>query len=91
MLVELAAVWGSAADDARIIQAMRAFVDQVNQAAVKKGLGSRYVYLNYAYKGQDPISGYGPQNKARLQAVSRKYDPSGFFQNGVPGGFKLFK
>lgn len=26
---------------------------------------------------------------AALQAVSRKYDPTGFFQRTVPGGFKI--
>lgn len=91
MIVELAAVWDSAADDARIVNAMRAFVNKVDQAANKRGLGSKFVYLNYAYPGQDPIKGYGARNKARLQAVSKKYDPSGFFQTGVPGGFKLSK
>ena len=91
MLVEVAAVWTSAADDARVVQALRTFVEDVDQAAWKRGLGSRFVYLNYAYKGQDPIAGYGERNKVRLQEVSRRYDPEGFFQRGVPGGFKLFK
>jgi hypothetical protein len=26
-----------------------------------------------------------------LQKASKKYDPQGLFQTGVPGGFKLFK
>jgi len=47
-------------------------------------------YLNYADKLQDPIASYGQEVKARLQAASQKYDPYGFFQTGVPGGFKLF-
>jgi hypothetical protein len=47
--------------------------------------------MNYAAKGDDVISSYGAANKAILQKASKKYDPHGLFQTGVPGGFKLFK
>ncbi|KAF7879031.1 hypothetical protein EAF04_000231 [Stromatinia cepivora] len=33
--------------------------------------------------------GYGDEMKSSLQAVSKKYDPEGFFQTVVPGGFKI--
>lgn len=49
------------------------------------------VYLNYAGSGQDPIGGYGPGNKARLRAVSAKYDPKKVFQKNVPGGLSCFR
>jgi hypothetical protein len=50
-----------------------------------------YRYLNYAFTHQDPIGSYGDESKARLQAVSSKYDPDGFFQHVVSGPFKLSK
>lgn len=58
-------------------------------AASKKQLNS-YKYLNYAYKTQQPIQGYGAASVAKLQAASKKYDPYQVFQKLVPGGFKLF-
>jgi hypothetical protein len=41
-------------------------------------------------ESQDVIGGYGEESKKRLQAASRKHDPEGLFQLGVPGVFKLF-
>ncbi|KAI0006957.1 hypothetical protein F4779DRAFT_643667 [Xylariaceae sp. FL0662B] len=32
----------------------------------------------------------GAENRQKLRDVSKKYDPDGLFQKGVPGGFKLF-
>jgi hypothetical protein len=62
---------------------------KANAYASAKGKLNRYVYLNYAYKGQKPITGYGSANVAKLESISRKYDPAQIFQNQVPGGFKL--
>ncbi|MCJ1269965.1 hypothetical protein MMC22_009858 [Lobaria immixta] len=89
MLMLLASTWASPNDDSRIIRTQQELLDRVNKAAAVKGLDSRFRYLNYAYADEDPISGFGPQNQARLQATSRKYDPDAFFQKAVPGGFKL--
>lgn len=90
MLVFLATAWNSPTDDIRIIRTQQDLLKEANKAAAVQGLDSRFRYLNYAYAGENPISGYGPENQARLQATSRKYDPDAFFQNAVPGGFKLF-
>ena len=82
--------WSLASDDARIIAATKDLFAKIDKAATAAGLFNRFKYLNYATSWQDPIGGYGPENKARLRAVSRKYDPAGLFQKAVPGGFKLF-
>ena len=58
---------------------------------MKMGLQRQWIYLNYANDDQDPIGSYGSANVAKLQAASKKYDPTGLFQTNVPGGFKLFK
>ena len=63
---------------------------QIETATKAAGVFNAFKYLNYAAGSQDPISGYGAASKSNLQSVSKKYDPSGFFQTGVPGGFKLF-
>lgn len=54
------------------------------------GLQRKWIYLNYAERDQDPIGSYGSENVGKLQAASKKYDPTGLFQTNVPGGFKLF-
>lgn len=50
-----------------------------------------YLYLDYADKTQDPLASYGSDNIAKMKAVAKKYDPSGVFQDLVPGGFKISK
>jgi hypothetical protein len=58
--------------------------------AADQGKGSSYKFMPYSYAGQDPIGGYGLTSKTKLQATGTKYDPDHFFQNVVPGGFKLY-
>ncbi|KAI9780213.1 MAG: hypothetical protein M1816_003137 [Peltula sp. TS41687] len=82
--------WSNATDDARIESALKKLFVRSNELAWRKGLYNDWVYLNYAARWQDPISGYGFKNKRRLQEISRKYDPKGVFQKDCPGGFKLF-
>jgi len=86
----LTAAYAREEDDDVVQRGMQAIVDKHNAVTRTRGLHIPFQYLNYADKSQDPIGSYGADVKARLQAVSRKYDPRGFFQNAVPGGFKLF-
>lgn len=58
-------------------------------SAVEMGLANDWLYLNYAAGWQKPIQRYGEASVSFLKGVSRAYDPSGLFQKGVPGGFKL--
>lgn len=62
----------------------------VDEDAAARGQAVPYKYLNYAFDFQDPIGSYGAKNKQFLQEVSKRVDPDGVFQQGVPGGFKLF-
>ncbi|PGH21389.1 hypothetical protein AJ80_03306 [Polytolypa hystricis UAMH7299] len=86
----LTAAYANAADDDIVEERLHAIVDKHVAILEREGLYIPYKYLNYADKSQDPIGSYGKVNKRRLQAVSKKYDPHGLFQTGVPGGFKLF-
>ncbi|KAL9000313.1 MAG: hypothetical protein Q9169_001030, partial [Polycauliona sp. 2 TL-2023] len=83
--------WAHTADDALINAAARTIFAQADELAFKMGMQRRWIYLNYASDDQDPIGSYGPENVAKLQAASKKYDPTGLFQINMPGGFKLFK
>lgn len=86
----LLAYWTSREDDDRVSVACRQVLEDIRGVAAEKGTALGYVYLNYAAAFQRPLDSYGQENKRRLRDVSRKYDPEGLFQKGVPGGFKLF-
>jgi FAD/FMN-containing dehydrogenase len=88
--VLLTATWDESADDALIETQAKSLFEEANARAKEMGVFNEYIYLNYAAKWQDPIAGYGAESKAKLQAVSSKYDPLKVFQERVPGGFKLF-
>ena len=64
-------------------------IRQIEDLAEKRHLSSRYRFYNYAFENQKVIEGYGPESVANLKAVSKKYDPTGFFQKVVTGGFKV--
>jgi hypothetical protein len=82
--------WSNNVDDEVVMRANKEVLGNIEKEAKGMGQLSPYKYMNYAYPGQDPISSYGPEIKQKLQAVSQKYDPAGFFQKAVSGGFKLF-
>lgn len=82
--------WKDKADDEKIIGTFRGVIEPIDQDAASRGTSVPFKYMNYAWDFQDPIDSYGVENKKALQEASRKYDPEGLFQKGVPGGFKLF-
>lgn len=77
-------------DDERVQAGMETIIAAHEAILKERGLYIPYQYLNYADGFQDPIGSYGKEVKARLQDVSRAYDPEGVFQKQVPGGFKVF-
>ncbi len=81
--------WKDKKDDELILKTTQELAEQVDADAAARGTAVPYKYLNYAFTGEDPIGSYGPENKKFLQEVSKKFDPEGFFQKAVPGGFKL--
>lgn len=90
IMVCLFAQWANKEDDEKILSTELQLVEDINKAAETQKLDVGYLFMNYCFKGQDPISGYGEASKKKLQAASKKYDSEGFFQKSVPGGFKLF-
>ncbi|ROV87431.1 hypothetical protein VSDG_09840 [Cytospora chrysosperma] len=81
--------WDNSSDDEEVFQINKKALEDIDNEAQSKGVSASYRYLNYAFPHQDPISSYGPESKAHLQAVSAKYDPDGFFQTAGAGPFKL--
>ena len=81
--------WSNIADDSRLNQFAAKVKDRAVAIAKAKGKEVAYLYMNYASPWQDPVAGYGKASKAKLQKVSKKYDPTGVFEKLQPGYFKL--
>lgn len=90
VLYVLSMTWKNANDDVIITRAAKSLIDRIERATKAAAAYKAYKYLNYAASFQDPFSSYGIESRARLQGLSRKYDPARFFQNLIPGGFKIF-
>lgn len=88
--VLLLTYWSNKSDDVAVVETMESILGSIKSRAAAKDMLVPYTYMNYSFTSQDPIGSYGAENKAELQRVSKRYDPQGLFQKGVPGGFKLF-
>lgn len=89
LLLNAAPAWTNAADDDRVNKFADTLFKRTAAEAEKRGLTSKFLYMNYASKYQDVVASYGTKNKARLQSISKKYDPKEVFQKLQPGYFKL--
>lgn len=90
VIVGVAMGWTNASDDGLVTRVAQEIIAEIDERARDLDEHFDFLYLNYARDWQDVIRSYGAENVARLQGVSRKYDPNGVFQRKVPGGFKLF-
>lgn len=90
VVVELTAGWDKAVDTNRARKSIQRIFDLQVNVLKREGMFNEWQYLNYADISQDPIGSYGKEQVKALRAASKKYDPEGLFQKGVPGGFKLF-
>lgn len=62
---------------------------KLREVAENEAGGVDWVYLNYADVSQDSLGSYGEENVGFMREVAGKYDPEGWWQRMVPGGFKL--
>lgn len=91
VLCLLSVTWTNAEDDEFINGIAKSLFNSIERTTKAAGVFNEYNYLNYAANFQDPIGSYGRASVTNLQRVSEKYDPKGFFQTVVSGGFKLPK
>ncbi|KAI5865348.1 hypothetical protein GGS23DRAFT_422663 [Durotheca rogersii] len=82
--------WNLKDDDEKVLGAFKGALEKMREVASSRGQLIDFIYMNYSLNFQDPIDSYGVENKRELQRVSKKFDPEGVFQKGVPGGWKLF-
>ncbi|KAL8950866.1 MAG: hypothetical protein Q9222_003120 [Ikaeria aurantiellina] len=91
VIVLLNSVHNNPEDDDSVITAVLCLIQDIDADAALSGKSARYRFTNYGYADQKILEGYGQDSIAKLRAVSKKYDPTQFFQQAVPGGFKLSK
>jgi hypothetical protein len=81
--------WSEAKDDELFITLGKMLTNGIQEFAEEKSTAMDYLYLNYADKDQDPLSGYGKEKVEFMKSVAAKYDPEGVYQRLMPGGFKI--
>ena len=81
--------WNLAKDDAYVYALIKETYEKVDRLTKSRGVYDPYIFLNDALPGQKVLRSYGAESFARMQGISRKYDPTQMFQKQVPGGFKL--
>ncbi|KAI6710309.1 hypothetical protein JHW43_007161 [Diplocarpon mali] len=86
----VAASWNFTTDHEAVLGAVSGFFAAADELADSNCNLNPFIYLNYAYKTQEPIKSYGEDNVEILRSVSHEYDPHGTFQKLVPGGWKLW-
>ncbi|PTB64859.1 FAD-binding domain-containing protein [Trichoderma citrinoviride] len=91
VLIDMTAAYDNASDDALVESVINDIVKQQRALLKSSKYLVDFIYLNYADISQNVLSTWGASNLAKLQAVSKKYDPKGVFQTRSPGGYKLFK
>ena len=75
--------------DEKMNKAARTWVRRVSTVVRELGSDDEFLYHNFAGGFQDPLNTYGKDNLRFMRSVARRYDPDGFFQTQMPGGFKL--
>ncbi|KAL2844518.1 hypothetical protein BJY01DRAFT_263954 [Aspergillus pseudoustus] len=81
--------WQSPSDDALFHEIGYNLIGKPKAYSEEIGAGSDFVYMNYARREQNLLSGYGEENFQHLVAMVEKYDPIGVFQTQCPGGWKM--
>lgn len=76
-------------DQPAVLALAEEFVGKLEEHADSLGANKNWHYLNYAYKTQNPIAGYGEKAIAKIKAASAAYDPEGVFQELRHSGFKI--
>ncbi|KAG8743123.1 hypothetical protein FRC11_013997 [Ceratobasidium sp. 423] len=81
--------WERPEDDDGVYAAIDKLMAASTDIAKSQGRLERYIYLNYAGSGQQPIQSYGPDQVDFLHKVKAEYDPNGVFEKLSRGGFKI--
>jgi hypothetical protein len=89
VFLQIVFTFGDASAIPGLEKSLKDMIEVIEELTRQEGVYHRYKYLNFAAWFQDPLGGYGKEQKRRLRDMARKYDPMGVFQKQMPGGFKL--
>lgn len=82
-------IWKKREDDEVVEKVCGRMMERMVTLGKELGKEHRFVYQNYAGRGQDVFEGYGEENRARLSEVQKRYDPEGVWERLNSGGFKV--
>ena len=83
--------WQGEENDSAVRAVPIATSEKWKELGEERGSYLPFLYMNDASRDQNPIAGYGTANMAKLNAVSKKYDPDQIFQTLQNDGFLLSK
>lgn len=82
--------WVGSEYDEAVASWVQSTQEKIDKATKQAGVYDPFVYMGDAAGFQSVFEGYSQENHNRLQAIAKRYDPHGVFQNLMPGGFKVF-
>lgn len=89
IIISYSVKWTKAEDDEFVRSTIRRSLERIEAAAEERKTGHQYRFINYCMEWQRPYQGCGEGNLKLMREASYKYDPTGLFQSGCVGGFKL--
>ncbi|GAM37142.1 hypothetical protein TCE0_022f06807 [Talaromyces pinophilus] len=89
IILSYSVTWAKAEDDEFVRSTIRRSLERIEAAAEARKTGHQYRFINYCMEWQRPYEGCGEENLNLMRDASHKYDPTGLFQSGRAGGFKL--
>ena len=89
IIISYSVTWTKAEDDEFVRSTIRRSIERIEAAAEARKAGHQYRFINYCMEWQRPYEGCGEENLKLMREASHKYDPTGLFQSGRAGGFKL--
>lgn len=89
IIVNYSVTWTKPDDDEFVRLSIRRSLERIEAAAEARKASHPYRFTNYCMEWQRPYEGCGEENLKLMREASHKYDPTGLFQSGCAGGFKL--
>ncbi|QGA19072.1 hypothetical protein EYB26_006760 [Talaromyces marneffei] len=89
IIISYSVTWTKAEDDEFVRSTIRRSIERIEAAAEARKTGHQYRFINYCMEWQRPYEGCGEENLKLMHEASHRYDPTGLFQSGRAGGFKL--
>lgn len=81
--------WNDSQDDEAALNTIQAMGNEMIASTARHGTALPLRFMNDANHAQNVLASYGPENLARLKAISHAYDKKQVFQYLQHNGFLL--